>query len=193
MLLTAMLRRTGRRDHTHKLQSLPWVVAVGLALLAQIALAQKPVSTVNLDTLHGRAVVVLATVIAVVLCVVLHYESLSFLTGFMKRVRTRPRPRVLLLIFAILLTHVAEIWIFGGAYYWLSADPGRGALLAEHPIGLLDCIYFSAVCFTTLGLGDVVPMGALRFLAGTEALTGFVLVTWSASFTFMEMQRFWKE
>ncbi|RZA02340.1 MAG: two pore domain potassium channel family protein, partial [Moraxellaceae bacterium] len=47
-------------------------------------------------------------------------------------------------------------------------------------------------CFTTLGLGDITPVGAIRFLAGTEALTGFVLVTWSASFTFVEMQRFWK-
>ena len=36
------------------------------------------------------------------------------------------------------------------------------------------------------------PVGAIRFLVGTEALTGFVLVTWSASFTFVEMQRFGK-
>jgi hypothetical protein len=29
-------------------------------------------------------------------------------------------------------------------------------------------------------------------MTGTEALTGFLLITWSASFTFLEMQRFWK-
>jgi hypothetical protein len=28
-------------------------------------------------------------------------------------------------------------------------------------------------------------------MAGTEALTGFLLISWSASFTFLEMQRFW--
>jgi hypothetical protein len=38
----------------------------------------------------------------------------------------------------------------------------------------------------------IFAIGAIRFLAGTEALTGFVLVTWSASFTFVEMQRFWR-
>jgi hypothetical protein len=48
------------------------------------------------------------------------------------------------------------------------------------------------VCYTTLGLGDVVPTGAVRFLAGVEALSGFVLITWSASFTFLEMERFWR-
>ena len=59
-------------------------------------------------------------------------------------------------------------------------------------MGFLDSVYFSAVCYTTLGLGDIVPSGAIRFLVGTEALTGFVLITWSASFTFVEMQRFWR-
>jgi hypothetical protein len=57
---------------------------------------------------------------------------------------------------------------------------------------LLDSVYFSAVCYTTLGLGDIVPTGAIRFLVGTESLTGFVLITWSASFTFVEMERYWR-
>jgi hypothetical protein len=53
-------------------------------------------------------------------------------------------------------------------------------------------VYFSAVVYSTLGLGDVLPHGTMRFMVGTEALTGFLLVTWSASFTFMEMERWWK-
>jgi hypothetical protein len=89
-----------------------------------------------------------------------------------------PRSRILLLIFFILIVHVAEIWIFGGAYYLLTQDASRGALLAARPVGLLDCVYFYAVCFTTLGLGDVVPLGAIRFLVGTQALCGFVLIAW---------------
>jgi len=152
------------------------------------AVAQMP----GADTPSGRAAVMMVTVLAVVLCVVAHYESLSFLSGFLKRVQLLPRPRILVLIFAILAIHVVEIWIFGGAFYLSTVAAGSGALLAGHPVEFLDNIYFSAVCFTTLGLGDVVPVGAVRLLAGTEALTGFVLVTWSASFTFVEMQRFWK-
>ncbi len=166
-----------------KLFLLMLVLGVSPTVVAQVS---------GVDTPGGRATVVMVTILAVVLCVVTHYESLSFLSGFLKRVNLQPRPRILVLIFAILAIHVVEIWVFGGAFYWSTVGEGSGALVAGRPVEFLDNIYFSAVCFTTLGLGDVVPVGAVRFLAGTEALTGFVLLTWSASFTFVEMQRFWK-
>ena len=148
--------------------------------------------TATLETLQSRSTVVLATMVVVVACVVLHYEALNWLTILMKRMTLRPRRHILVLIFAILLIHVAEVWIFGIGYYFLISGEGHGALLATHTVELLDCIYYSAVCFTTLGFGDVIPTGAIRFVTGTEALTGFVLLTWSASFTFVEMQRFWR-
>lgn len=44
----------------------------------------------------------------------------------------------------------------------------------------------------SLGLGDLIPSGAIRFLTGMAALSGFMLMFWSASFTFIEMQRFWR-
>ena len=47
--------------------------------------------------------------------------------------------------------------------------------------------------FTTLGLGDVRPTGAMRILTGAEALLGLSLITWSASFAFLRMQRDWAE
>ena len=46
--------------------------------------------------------------------------------------------------------------------------------------------------YTTVGFGDVSPVGSIRLLAGTCALTGFVMITWSASFLFLEMERFWR-
>jgi hypothetical protein len=30
-------------------------------------------------------------------------------------------------------------------------------------------------------------------MAGTMALTGLVMITWSASFTYLEMARFWRK
>lgn len=137
--------------------------------------------------------VTVVTAVLVIACVVLHYEALTWLTGLLKRAGGVPRQRILLLIFAILAVHVAEIWIFGVGYRWMIGDAARGSLIAAYPMQLLDCIYFSAVCFTTLGLGDIVPIGAIRFMAGTEAVCGFVLIAWSGSFTFVEMQRFWRE
>ncbi|MFO1400221.1 MAG: ion channel [Steroidobacteraceae bacterium] len=144
------------------------------------------------DTAGSRAVVAGVSTLIVVACVILHYEALNVFSRLMRIMHLAPRLRVMVLIFAILAIHVSEIWIFGFGYWGLSSTPGHGALIANHPIGLLDHVYFSATCYTTLGLGDIAPLGAIRFLTGTEALTGFVLVTWSASFTFVEMQRFWR-
>jgi len=37
-----------------------------------------------------------------------------------------------------------------------------------------------------------VPSGPLRFMAGMEALTGLVLIGWTASFMYLQMRRVWK-
>jgi len=142
--------------------------------------------------LSSYAVVASVTGVIVVICVLLHYEALSLLTGLLKRIRIRPRPRILVMILTILAIHVMEIWIFGFGYWGLTQNATHGRLVAAHPIGLLDCVYYSAVCYTTLGLGDMMPVGNIRFLTGMESLTGFVLIGWSVSFTYLEMDRFWR-
>jgi hypothetical protein len=178
---------TNRTDASTRMPSRP-AVAFFLCAAASTAAAQ----SVQTESWGIRWIVVAATAFVVILCILMHYEALSLLTAFLKRAHMHQRPKVLLLIFAILLIHVAEIWVFGSAYYVLTSFAGFGALVGSHAMGFLDSIYFSAVCYTTLGLGDVVPTGAVRFLAGVEALSGFVLITWSASFTFLEMERFWR-
>lgn len=180
------------RHQSTGLQLIGSALWLSLASLLAFATAQAQQTVTALETLQGRSVVVLVTVAIVIACVVLHYEVLSWLTGWMKRLKLLPRRHILVLIFAILILHIVEVWIFGLGYYFLISTEGHGSLISNHPITFLDCIYYSAVCFTTLGLGDVIPVGAVRFVTGTEALTGFVLVTWSASFTFFEMERFWR-
>lgn len=164
------------------------VAALLLCIVSSGAAAQ----ALQTETWGSRWVVVGVTIFVVVLCVLMHYEAFSLLTTLLRRVHLRQRPKILLLIFAILLIHVADIWVFGSTYYVLTSFEGYGTLVSSHAIGFLDSIYFSAVCYTTLGFGDVLPTGAIRFLAGVEALSGFVLITWSASFTFLEMERFWR-
>jgi hypothetical protein len=67
-----------------------------------------------------------------------------------------------------------------------------GTVAGADPLGLLDAVYLAAGTYTTVGFADLVPVGPIRFLAGTMALTGLVLITWSASFTYLEMERFWR-
>ncbi|MFO1425818.1 MAG: potassium channel family protein [Steroidobacteraceae bacterium] len=141
---------------------------------------------------HPVVIVSLLTLVIASACVLLHYEGLSILSEQLPRLGLPRRPRVLLLIFAILFLHSVEIFLFGLGYFWLLQDTIYGTLQGPAPLDLIDCGYYSAVVFTTLGLGDIIPHGAVRVLTGPESLTGFVLITWSASFTFLEMQRFWK-
>jgi len=142
------------------------------------------------------AIVVAGTTLLVLACVLLHYEVLTILTRILPRLVGWQRRRILALIFSVLALHIVEIWIFGIGYFVLLLSHANGALqgvlYAGAPLGLLDHVYFSAVVYTTLGLGDIWPVGAIRFVTGTEALLGFVLVTWTASFTYIEMQRFWR-
>ena len=136
--------------------------------------------------------VVLVTGCVVLACVLLHYEAFAWLARGLANLHLRiRRRRILLLILGLLTLHVVEIWLFGIGYFFLLGDPGSSRINGSEG-GLLDLVYFSAVVYTTLGLGDLIPVGAIRFMTGTEALTGFVLITWSASFTFLEMQKFWK-
>ena len=140
----------------------------------------------------GHIAVVLTTFIAVVLAVLLHYEALWLISRQIERSRRPHRQRILIVAFGVLTTHIAEIWLFGITGWWLSAIHGIGALKGYESFQLLDYIFFSAVTYTTVGYGDIYAVGPVRFLYGTLALTGFVLITWSASFTFIEMQKHWR-
>ena len=137
--------------------------------------------------------VVLLTALAVALTVLIHYEGLDWLSAKLAASHTKQRRKVLYGIYAVIAIHVLEIWLFGATFWAMMKIPATGTLDGLGNRDLFDAVYFSAVSFTTVGSGDVNPTGPLRFLAGTEALTGFILITWSASFTFLEMARFWRQ
>lgn len=90
-----------------------------------------------------------------------------------------------------LVAHSIEVALFAFAYK-VSIASGFGALEGNFEGSLADHLYFSYAAFTTVGFGDIVPTGPLRLLAGMEALTGFVLITWTASYLCLEMTRLWK-
>ena len=133
-----------------------------------------------------------ATLAAVVLCILTHYEGLVGLSEALGRKTRHRRVNVLYAILSLLFLHVVEIWIFGLALWGVLHWPECGALSSQS-LHLFDAIYFSAVTYSTVGYGDMAPIGPVRLLAGSEALVGFVLITWSASFTYLEMERFWRK
>jgi hypothetical protein len=124
--------------------------------------------------------------------VLIHFEVLNWLSLTIPKLPFNRRLSILFGIFGALIAHVIEVWLFAFGIYGLVISKQFGEL--QGPIGntLLDCVYFSFTCYTTLGFGDVRPLGLIRFLTGLEALTGVVLIAWTSSFMFIEMQKFWK-
>ena len=136
--------------------------------------------------------VLLTTLVVISLVIGLHYEVLRACIRFLPAVSHHRRRRVLILILVILCTHAVEIWLFAFGYYALLRSERYGTITGFVEITtLLDHAYYSAMVYTTVGFGDVYPTGTIRFMTGMEALTGLVMITWSASFTFLEMQRDW--
>ncbi len=123
--------------------------------------------------------------------VIVHYEILFHLSAHIPRMTIKHRLRIVLGVFGALTAHALEIWIFAFAYYFMVSTTGWGALQGNFDGSLMDCAYFSFTTFTTLGYGDITPHGNLRYLTGIESLTGLVLITWTASFLYYEMQRYW--
>ncbi|MBM4063839.1 MAG: two pore domain potassium channel family protein, partial [Planctomycetes bacterium] len=105
--------------------------------------------------------------------------------------RHHHRPTLLIVMFVLLATHVAEIGLFGAAFELLIGVTGAGTIVGHARIGFWDCVYFSATNYTTVGWGDLLAVGPIRFLAAAESLLGFMLITWSAAFTYLVMARTW--
>jgi hypothetical protein len=131
------------------------------------------------------------TLALVVGAVLIHYEALTIIGRLLKTQVLHHRVKILALVFALITVHLLDIVLFALGYLFLSLEPGFGSIGPADRLSFADFAYFSAVTYTTVGYGDFVPTGAIRFLCGVEALAGFVLITWSASFMFIEMQRYW--
>ncbi|MBX3661122.1 MAG: two pore domain potassium channel family protein [Burkholderiales bacterium] len=148
------------------------------------------------DDWMANFTVVAATLLAITLSVIVHYEGLLLVSRNLSPARGPQRIKVLYGILSLIGLHVVEIWIFGVVLWlllqWPSCGEIVGGLTQVREVGLLDSIYFSAMTYSTVGFGDVVPVGPIRFLAGIEGLIGLLLIGWSASFTYLEMERFWR-
>ena len=127
------------------------------------------------------------TVSAVLLSVMIHYTALSWLSGFMTCILKRSRLGLALAVLGGIVAHVVEIYLFAFGYWIMLPIETAGKLVGDGLLSFHDCTYFSFVTFTTLGFGDIVPVGPTRAMVGAEALTGLVLVTWTASFLFLQM------
>jgi len=129
--------------------------------------------------------------LVVALVVIIHYEFLFRITIIVPKMTIKHRFRIVTGVFSALVAHAIEIWVFALAYYFMHTSQDWGELKGNYDGSLMDSVYYSFTTYTTLGIGDISPHGDIRYLTGIESLTGLVLITWTASFLYFEMQRYW--
>ena len=113
-------------------------------------------------------------------CIFLHFEAVLLIEKVAVRMRS-VRMSLLATWTGLLFAHVVEIWLYALVYF-ACAQAGVGQL---HGVtSFIDYGYYSAVVYTTLGFGDVVPDPGLHMLTGSEALVGLSLIAWSATITY---------
>ncbi|MEW6332514.1 MAG: ion channel [Pseudomonadota bacterium] len=128
----------------------------------------------------------------VILSTFTHYEVLRVLSARVPQIRIRPRARLLAVLFGTFFGHLLQIGFYALAYFYLRDRFDLGTFGGQFSDSFSAYLYFSAEAYTSVGLGDIYPLGPLRLITGIEALNGLLLIGWSASFTYLTMQKFWK-
>ena len=124
--------------------------------------------------------------------ILVHFETMTWLTKMSRVTRLPTRLSLLLGVFALFAAHSLEVWIFAGGLYFAREFAGLGDLTGAFDGSARDYLYISLVNYTTLGYGEIVPTGHLRTICGFEALIGLLMMAWSAAFTVFRLTDHWR-
>jgi hypothetical protein len=104
--------------------------------------------------------------------------------------RTKPKQEkhrhlgLLFTFWGLAMLHMAEIGVAASLLAFLLSIPGNGSLSQGFGSTAADYIYFAGVSFGTLGYTQLEAHGAIRLLIMMISLSGFMLITWSATFIY---------
>ncbi len=131
------------------------------------------------------------SIILVLLTLCLHQAALVWLARLIPIGAHSTHPGLYLLMLGVFAVHVAEILIYVLGLHVAINILDLGSLEGARANGVLGYFYASAVFYTSLGFGDVLPNGHVRFIVSIEALNGLLLIAWSAAFIFAVMGKSW--
>lgn len=129
----------------------------------------------------------------VVLTVTIHLEGLWYIRRNLGRFMNRPRIGLSSIVLMSLGLHAIEIALYAVAFLIADRLLAIGQFSNDNSLDTMAYFYYSAVTFTAVGYGDILPTGELRLLAVAEPLNGLMLISWSGAFTFLAMQRLWTD
>ena len=134
-------------------------------------------------------IIFLVMMLAVIIAVSIHYLILIVATRMLDQFHGRHPASIILTLLLAVFAHILEILLFAVAWQLLYQLE-----LIEFSIAnpnFYDLIYFSGSTFTTVGYGDITLIHEGRIAAVVEGVLGLVLITWTASFSYLEMNRKW--
>jgi len=124
--------------------------------------------------------------------VMIHYQALRLLSAGQDSPSISRNLKILLVIFGLIVAHVLEAGLFAVGYGVGERLLRLGMFVGVPAMSASQLFFFSIETFTTQGVGDVYPVGALRLIASLEPLAGLILIGWSGSFTFLAMGLDWR-
>ncbi len=133
--------------------------------------------------------IILITTFAVAFSIGLHYTALLSTTKLLGYFHGTHPASIVLALFLAVIAHLLEILIFAVAWQ-IMFSMSLITFSIDSPT-FLDLVYFSGTTYTTIGYGDIILTGNGRIMAVVEGVMGLVLIAWTASFTYYEMNRKW--
>jgi hypothetical protein len=82
-------------------------------------------------------------------------------------------------VYGLFLLHILQILVWAGCYEWVGCFPDFST-----------SFYYSAMSYSTVGYGDVVPQENWRILGSIEAVTGVLMFGWSTGVLFSVVNHF---
>lgn len=141
--------------------------------------------------MHGL-LAVCVSIVMVLLVVSVHHEVLVLIGKvLLPSFNKLGRWHVSLTVLVFVCAHIIEILICALALYLSAEWLGIGELMGVSSNQFSTYLYYSFASYTSLGIGDIFPVGYLRLLTGIEALIGLLMIGWTASFLLLEMRSFW--
>ena len=126
--------------------------------------------------------------VAIGLATTSHFLSLRALKNYVVRSDLSAYLKLIAVVYGITFSQlIAAFWFAVG--FLLSIEIGLGDLQGSSSLYFIEIYYFSLINLTSLGLAQLEPIGHLNFLSGLEAMTGFLLVSCSASLIFKTMNQ----
>jgi hypothetical protein len=129
------------------------------------------------------ATTLLIGVLAIFFTTALHYETISYLDGRLRKHYESMRRSIPMAVAAMVCAHLVEIGIYALVFAVGAGPLGLGHFVGPR-MGITEYFYFAAEAYTSFGYGDIVPTSGLRVIASMTPLNGLLLLAWSGSFLY---------